>query len=245
MQIKPYGDTMNDGAIQLSFTLPLPDSTKAWEAARLLVLKLGFEDCEIVHAASLTEGFTMFVAYGWTTIGIDMKEIVVDAGGDDPAMSFDEINRLISEKLGRKIIIVGASTGFDAHTVGIDAIMNMKGYNHHYGLERYPTIEAHNLGAQVSNQKLVDYSIKVHADAILVSQVVTQKDIHIKNLTDLVERLQAKKIREKFILLAGGPRISHKLALEIGFDAGFGKKSYAEDAATFIFKKMVSTQEAG
>ncbi len=44
----------------------------------------------------------------------------------------------IREKLGRKIVVVGACTGFDAHTVGIDAIMNMKGYNHHFGLERYP-----------------------------------------------------------------------------------------------------------
>ena len=40
---------------------------------------------------------------------------------------------------------------------GIDAIMNMKGYNHHYGLERYRMIEAHNLGAQVPNERLIEF----------------------------------------------------------------------------------------
>ncbi|MCK7486285.1 MAG: hypothetical protein MZU97_12570 [Bacillus subtilis] len=54
--------------------------------------------------------------------------------------------------------VVGACTGFDAHTVGIDAIMNMKGYNHHYGLERYSELEAYNLGAQVPNEKLIEFA---------------------------------------------------------------------------------------
>jgi len=43
----------------------------------------------------------------------------------------------IEENIGRDGVIVGACTGTDAHTVGIDAIMNMKGYAGHYGLERY------------------------------------------------------------------------------------------------------------
>jgi beta-lysine 5,6-aminomutase beta subunit len=43
MIIKPYGDTLNDGAVQLSFTLPVENSPKAEEAARLFVKKLGIE----------------------------------------------------------------------------------------------------------------------------------------------------------------------------------------------------------
>ena len=95
--------------------------------------------------------------------------------------------------------VITACTGFDAHTVGIDAIMNMKGYNHHFGLERYPEMEAYNLGAQVPNEKLIDYAVKVNADAILVSQVVTQKDTHIHNMTEFIELLEAKGLRDKFI----------------------------------------------
>ena len=33
-KIKPYGDTMNDGKMQLSFTLPVPCGAEAIEAAK-------------------------------------------------------------------------------------------------------------------------------------------------------------------------------------------------------------------
>ena len=39
--VRPYGDTLDDGVVQLSFTLPLEWSEAADEAARQLVAKLG------------------------------------------------------------------------------------------------------------------------------------------------------------------------------------------------------------
>ena len=38
--VKPYGDTMNDGKVQLSFTLPVPAGAEATEAAKLLIKKI-------------------------------------------------------------------------------------------------------------------------------------------------------------------------------------------------------------
>jgi beta-lysine 5,6-aminomutase beta subunit len=240
MLIRPYGDTINDGAVQLSFTLPVADSARAREAARQLVLKMGFFGCDITHAEALSDGFTMFIAYARTELGIDPDEVRVDEGPADEQISFDEINSFIESEIGRKVVVVGACTGFDAHTVGIDAIMNMKGYNHHFGLERYPMVEAHNLGAQVANERLIEYAGEVGADAILVSQVVTQKDAHVKNLTGLVELLEAEGLRDSYLLIVGGPRIGQKLARELGFDAGFGKGTYAEQVATFIARKLAA-----
>ena len=40
-KIKPYGDTMNDGKTQLSFTLPVPAGDEAIEAAKQLMKKMG------------------------------------------------------------------------------------------------------------------------------------------------------------------------------------------------------------
>src|SRR3990172_440247 len=99
-------------------------------------------------------------------------------------------------------------------------------------------IDSHNLGAQVSNERLIQYALGVHADAILVSQIVTQKDVHVKNLTELVELLEAGNVRQRFTTVLGGPRINHKLARELGFDAGFGRGTYAEHVATFIVRRM-------
>ena len=236
--IRPYGDTLDDGKVQLSFTLPVADGPQGREAARLLVESWGFRDCEVAHSASMSEDFSFYVAYAKAGGGIDFDGVHGDSASEDASMSMDEVNAFIRAKIGRKVVIVGACTGFDAHTVGIDAIMNMKGYNHHYGLERYAMIEAHNLGAQVPNERLIAYAEKVEADAILVSQVVTQKDVHLANMTELVELLEAKGERGSFICVAGGPRISNKLAVELGYDVGFGRGAYAEDVATFVVRKL-------
>ena len=235
--VKSYGDTLNDGAIQLSFTLPVPFGGKAKEAARLFVQKMGFKRMDIVHAAPLSEEFTFFTAYGKTENSIDY-DAVEYSEAVDKSMSMDEVNAFIKQNFKRKIVVIGACTGFDAHTVGIDAIINMKGYNHHFGLERYPMIEAMNLGSQVPNEKLIEQAKKINADAILVSQIVTQKDTHVKNLTNFIELIEAEKLRDRFVLIVGGPRINNKLAIELGFDAGFGTGTFAEDVATFTARKM-------
>lgn len=241
--VRPYGDTLDDGKVQLSFTLPVPHGLKAQEAARIMVLGWGFSDCEIVHAARISDTFTFFVAYAKTERGVDYDAVEADRNEEEKSMSMDEVNDFIHARIGRKVVVVGACTGFDAHTVGIDAIMNMKGYNHHYGLERYSMMEAHNLGAQVPNERLLEYAVKVRADAILVSQVVTQKDTHIHNLTNFIELLEAEGLRSRFICIVGGPRISNKLAVQLGYDAGFGRGTYADDVATFIVKKLAERME--
>ena len=154
-------------------------------------------------------------------------------------MDMEEVNDFIRENIGRKITILGASTGTDAHTVGIDAIMNMKGFAGHYGLERYEMIEAFNMGSQVTNEEFLKKAVEMKADVLLVSQTVTQKNVHIDNLVHLVELLEAEGLRDKVVLICGGPRISHELAKELGYDAGFGPGKYADDVATFAVHEMM------
>jgi beta-lysine 5,6-aminomutase beta subunit len=110
----------------------------------------------------------------------------------------------------------------------------MKGYAGEYGLERYPWFETVNMGSQVPNEDLIARAHELHADAILVSQVVTQKNVHIHNLTALTELLEAEGLRDDFVLIVGGPRIDHELALELGFDAGFGVGTMPCDVASYI-----------
>ncbi|MCL1892745.1 MAG: cobalamin-dependent protein [Holophagaceae bacterium] len=240
MFIRSYGDTIDDGAVQLSFTLPVPCNAKGCEAARQYAEKLGFSHADVVHSHPLSDGYSFYVVYGKTKVSVDYDQIQVEEATGDKLYSMETACEIIRQRIGRKVVIVGACTGFDAHTVGIDAIMNMKGYNHHYGLERYSEVNAHNLGAQVPNEKLIDYAEKINADAILVSQIVTQKDIHIQNLTEFIELIQSKGLREKFILCIGGSRIGNKLAVELGFDAGFGQGTYAEHVATFVVDRLLA-----
>ena len=235
--IRPYGDTMNDGKVQLSFTLPVPAGDEAIEAAKLLIKKMGLENPQVVFYKELTPGFTFFNCYGSCTHAVDYSVIHVPKV-ESTTWDMEETDRFIKENIGRQIRVLGASTGTDAHTVGIDAIMNMKGYAGHYGLERYEMFEALNMGSQVPNEEFIAKAIEFKADVLLVSQTVTQKDVHIKNLVELVELLEAEGLRDKVILACGGPRLSHELAKELGYDAGFGMNTYANDVASFISQEM-------
>lgn len=237
--VKPYGDTMNDGKVQLSFTLPVPVGDEAIEAAKQLIRSMGMENPQVVFYKELTPGFTFFNCYGSCTHTVDYTSIHVPKV-ESNVMDMYETDEYIKEHIGRKLVMVGASTGTDAHTVGIDAIMNMKGYAGHYGLERYEMIEAYNLGSQVPNEDFIAKAVELKADALIVSQTVTQKDIHIQNLTNLVELLEAEGLRDKVILVCGGPRITHELAKELGYDAGFGMNTYADDVASFVAQEFVN-----
>lgn len=236
-KVKPYGDTMNDGKVQVSFTLPVPCGDEAVEAAKQMMKKMGFENPLVVFHKELTKGFTFFNCYGSTTHTVDFSSIHVPKV-ESTVMDMHATDEFIREHIGRKIVAIGASTGTDAHTVGIDAIMNMKGYAGHYGIERYEMFEALNMGSQVTNEEFIAKAIEMKADVLLVSQTVTQKDVHIKNLTELVEMLEAEGLRDKVILVCGGPRISHELAQELGYDAGFGSGSYADDVASYVAQEL-------
>ena len=236
--LRAYGDTMNDGKVQLSFTLPIRDDEKGAEAARLLAKKMGVTDPSVVHRQALDGEFTFYIVYGNCVHTIDYESIQV-LEVESETMEMEEVNDYIRRNIGRKVVVIGASTGTDAHTVGIDAIMNRKGFAGHYGLERYEMIEAYNLGSQVTNEEFVEKARELHADVLLVSQTVTQKDVHIDNLTALVELLEAEGLREHVVLCCGGARISHELAKELGYDAGFGAGKYADDVASFAVTEMV------
>ena len=237
-KLKPYGDILDDGTMQLSFTLPVEPSEEGKEAARLLVEKMGFEQIKIATMEKAGEGFSFFVIYANTRHVIDYTRIKV-IKVDSQKRSRSEIDQLIGEQIGRKLKVIGACTGYDAHTVGIDAILNMKGFDGDYGLERYQWIEAKNLGAQVQNEDLLKLAVDENADAVLVSKVVTQHNIHLRDLKDLIKRAEKMGLREKMIFIAGGPRVTHPMALECGFDAGFGVGSKPSTVASYLLDEFM------
>ncbi|HYF93404.1 MAG TPA: OAM dimerization domain-containing protein [Symbiobacteriaceae bacterium] len=237
--VKPYGDTTNDGAVQLSFTLPVKGGGAAREAARRLCEQMNLENVQIAYQKDLGGGYTFFVIYARCTKAVEVNGISVPEV-QAPAWEMPQVNTIAREKLGRKITVVGACTGTDAHTVGLDAILNMKGFHGDYGLERYSEFIVHNLGSQVPNETLIARAQEVKADAILVSQVVTQKNIHLHNLTQLVDLLEAEGMRDQVLLIAGGPRITHELAVELGYDAGFGPGTVPSEVASYILKELLT-----
>ena len=239
MNIRPYGDTANDGVVQISFTLPLALNAHTQEVARRDAMLMGMSNPIVAHSESIDKEFTFFVIYGACMHTIDAEDILVDNLAHN-VLDFYEINELIEKQLGRQVVVIGAAIESDAHTVGIDAIFNAKGFAGNYGLERFPTFRALNLGAQVSCEALLRRAEHEKAEAILVSQVVTQKNVHIHNLTKLIELAEAEGVRQRYLFIVGGPRISNTFAKELGYDAGFGPGSTAATVASYIAQELIA-----
>ena len=150
--------------------------------------------------------FTFFVVYGSSTHLVNLDDVHV-VEREYPLLSAKDANLTIRKQLRRKLVVVGACIGTDAHTVGIDAILNIKGFAGEKGLEYYREIRVVNLGAQVLVPELVARARAEKADAVLVSQVVTQKDAHIHNTTQMSAAFrEAYPAGQVPILIAGGPR---------------------------------------
>lgn len=236
--VRPYGDQLGDGAVQLSFTLPMEYGPLAREAAKRFCESLGLQDIIIATMEDLGENFTFFVVYGKAVVSVDVSNIKVVAP-KFKRMTREQLDQLVEKEFNRKIVVIGATIGTDAHTVGLDSILNMKGFHGDYGLERYHAFKIYNMGAQVSPVELVKKVREVDADVVLVSQVVTQRNVHIKHLTELMDILYAEGLREDLLVIVGGPRITHELALELGYDAGFGAGTTPSDVANFIVQELL------
>ena len=76
-RIKAYGDTMNDGKVQLSFTLPVKDDERGMEAARQLARKMGVEEPNVAGSVKLDDTFTFYVVYGSCVHTVDYEHIEV------------------------------------------------------------------------------------------------------------------------------------------------------------------------
>ena len=231
--VRPYGDSTDDGLVQLSFTLPVGESERARQSALSLARKMGFERPQVVHMKAMGPRFTFFVVYGSSTHSVDPDELEI-AERDFPELSYEEVNRIIREDLKRRLVVVGACTGTDAHTVGLDAILSMKGYGGDHGLEYFPEIEVVNMGSQVTPAEIVDAVRKVSADAVLISQVVTQRDAHILHLQEVRDALEAGGKRDRVVLVGGGPRFTPEQAAELGYDRIFGRGTKPSEVAAYL-----------
>jgi beta-lysine 5,6-aminomutase beta subunit len=238
--VRPYGDMTGDGMVQVSFTLPIPHDKKAEGAALQLAAKMGLEPAMLVHAKQMGEGFTFFVVYGRVGHLVELDKVQV-VERDFPLLSAKEVNTLVKQKMRRKLSVVGACIGTDAHTVGIDAILNVKGIAGEKGLEYYRELKVVNLGAQVTVPELVEAARQEKADAVLVSQVVTQRDAHLHNTREMSAAFrEALPAGKRPVLIVGGPRFDELMAGELGVDRVFGRGTTPREVASYLIHRLIT-----
>ena len=243
--IRPYGDTTGDGMVQLSFTLPVPAGPRAQAAAAMFAAKMGLDPAHVVHAKAVGPDFTFFVVYGRSSVVVDLDEVVVQER-EFPLLSTKEINLELRSRLKRKLVVVGGTVGTDAHTVGLDAIFNVKGFAGEKGLEHYREMRVVNLGAQVQAEDLVARAVAERADAVLVSQVVTQRDAHLHHVREVADAMAARwpdRATGRPLLVVGGPRFDPAQAAELGADRVFTKGTTPREVASYLVHALTSASK--
>jgi beta-lysine 5,6-aminomutase beta subunit len=245
--VRPYGDTTGDGMVQLSFTLPIDgqgDRTKAAEGAALqLASKMGMDPALVVHSKPMGNDFTFFVVYGRVNHLVDTSKVEV-VERDFPLLTPKEVNAAVKRALRRRLVVVGGCIGTDAHTVGIDAILNIKGFAGEKGLEYYRELKVVNLGAQVSVPQLVERAREEKADAVLVSQVVTQRDANLLNTREMSAAFrESYPAQKRPLLIVGGPRFDEAMAAELGVDRVFTRGTTPGEVASYLVHRL-TTQKA-
>ena len=244
--IRPYGDTTGDGMVQVSFTLPMSTGPKAEGAALQLAAKMGLDPAMVVHTKGLGAGesaYAFFVVYGRASHLVDLDKVHVGER-EYPLLAAKEANLAIKQSLRRKLIVLGACIGTDAHTVGIDAILNVKGFGGEKGLESYREMKVSNLGAQVTVPELVNQARKDRADAVLVSQVVTQRDAHLRNTRELAAAFREAMGDQRPLIVVGGPRFDPLMADELGVDRIFGRGTTPGEVASYLVHALAKKENA-
>ena len=233
--VRPYGDDTDDGKVQVSFTLPVRSDARGEAAARRLAEQMGMRTPLVVHQKAMGPAFTFFIVYGAVDHNVDMADVHVEER-PYPLLDQKEVVRRVRAALGprQEAVIVGAALGTDAHTVGLDAILSRKGWAGDKGLESYRCFRIVNLRSQVRAEELVRRALEEDADAVLVSQVVTQRDAHIHHLRELAEEVDRAGVRGRFLMIAGGPRFDPAMAAELGYDRIFGKGTTPNEVASYL-----------
>jgi beta-lysine 5,6-aminomutase beta subunit len=196
----------------------------------------------VVHSHAIDSGYTFFVVYGSVQHLVDLDAVQVEERAY-PLLTSSEINGAIKDRLRRKLVVLGACIGTDAHTVGIDAILNVKGFAGEKGLEYLREMAVTNLGAQVTVPELVARARTARADAVLVSQVVTQKDAHLRNTRELAAAFREAMGESRPLLVVGGPRFEPAMAAELGVDKVFGRGTTPGEVASYLVHALIPQKE--
>ncbi len=230
-KILPEVEWNKDGFITLKMFFQ--ESEEIAKAAALTLLeKMGLRDGEVIHYSVMhpAEG-TLVEVKGRVSEGLNSDELIIPEKSEN--LDEEEINE--SVKKSGDIKIVAGTMGNDEHSAGLREIIDIK----HGGLEKFGFI-CENIGTSVSPDKLIDAGIEFGAKVLLASTIISHGDVHRANLVKINELCIEKGVRDKFIILGGGPQITQELAEECDIDGGFGRRTKGIDVASVIVKKLKS-----
>jgi D-ornithine 4,5-aminomutase subunit beta len=224
----PEVEWSGDGMVTASAFFPAGREV-ARAAGLELARGMNLADAEVIHSAVMhpAEG-TLVVVRGRVTRGVDPGSLVVEQRREP--LDAEEISAFVR---GRKLKAVAGTLGNDEHSAGLREMLDIK----HGGLEKFG-FECVNVGTSVPPGKLLDAAVEFGARVVLASTIVSHGDAHRLSLGALAQLCVEKGLREKLVLIGGGPQVTDELARDAGLDAGFGRGTKGADVASFVVRHL-------
>ncbi len=232
--LRPEVEKHGDGVVCVTLFVPAaPDVAAA--AALEMARHMGLEEPEIIASRIMhpAEG-SVFEIKG--VLDVPISADALDLLEAPPPLPEAEIEAWVRE---RQLSVVAATVGEDEHSVGLHEILDIK----HGGIEKYG-VRCHYLGTSVPLEKLLDEAERLDARAVLISTIVSHGDVHRQLMSRLHELAQARNLRDRLVLVAGGPQVSEELARSCGLDAGFGRGTTGHQVASVLVRALREKGEA-
>lgn len=226
--LRPEVEKHGDGVVCV--TLFVPERPQVAEAAALEMGKrMGLKNPEVISQRLMhpAEG-SVFEIKGVFDVAIQIDEL--PKAVQETPLPDAEIEAWVRP---RAVHLVAATVGEDEHSVGLREILDIK----HGGIEKYG-FHCHYLGTSVSLDRVLDVAQQIGARAVLISTIVTHADVHKHHMHRLHDLAQARGLRQRLTLIAGGTQVTNDLARECGMDAGFGRGTTGRDVASFLVRKL-------
>jgi D-ornithine 4,5-aminomutase subunit beta len=224
----PEAEWFADGWVTL--TMNLPAERRVAEAAAIeLAKRLGLTCPEVMFSKVLHPAeMTYLEVKGQVPFSIDTATLEIP---EPPEVL--SVHEVTEELRSRGAKVVAATVGHDEHSVGMREILDIK----HGGLEAYG-VEVHYLGTSVPVDKLVDAAVEIGATAMLMSTIITHDDVHKKMMARAHEVAVEKGVRDRFLIVAGGPRVTNEIACTAGVDVGFGRGTHGLEVASWLVHRL-------
>ena len=226
--LRPEVEKHGDGIVCV--TLFLPGTPEVAEQAALeLARHMGLKEPQVINRRVMhpAEG-SLFEVKG--VLDLPMRVELLEQPEEIALLEDEEIEAWIRP---RELHVVAGTIGEDEHSVGLHEILDIK----HGGIERYG-IHCHDLGTSVPSERFLDAAEEYGAIAVLISAIVTHGGVHERNLRRLAELSEARGLRDRLLLVAGGGQISDELARQCGLDAGFGRGTIGRQVASFLVRAL-------
>lgn len=200
-QIRPYGHHLDDGLVQVCFTLPIECGEKAQAAALAYAERMGLKTARVTWMEAIGPNYTYFIIYGESQHALNLADIPEPAASlPRPARRSSELDQEFRRRLGRRAVVLACSDSGSQTAIDFDATLSLKGISGEMGLEGYGSFNLIRERQSQSVDDIVNRLVAVKADALLVCEPTSGWGEGERGLRELSRKLRKCKELPKWFV---------------------------------------------